>query len=531
MADPGPTVHDTGPGLLEMSRPPRSSAPGARDTWGLLLLLLLAAFLRFDGLGAQSLWIDEFLMIQRASLGEPFRWGDWFANPQGPLPALVLRLWTGMAGTSEWALRFPSAVFGVLTVLVAALLARRLHPAALLPAALLAALSPFLVWYSQETRHYALALLAGAWLAHALFRFEEEGGRAAALEYGVALLVGLMSHLGFVFVVAAHGVCLVLFRRDRLKGWLAVVVPVFLLLLPWLWVAVTRNLNLEHVTTAGPIPEEERLRGESTFTWLGVPYTAFVFFAGYSLGPSLTELHEAPRFATVRPHLPLIGLLAVGAGVFLAMGLRHLRPRPFRPAVTLVWLLLPLVAVLLLAARNAKVFNPRYLSPVVPLLIAVAALGWVTLRRARPRLAVVCMAALLVPTVVSLWNYRENPVYQREDSRSAARFLAAETSAEDLVLGVGAPQLLLWYGHGAAPMQMVFDVWLRDEVGLPARVEEWAAGRRHLWLYLSRPWLQDPTGRLEAHLDAAFGPPAETSFPGVRVLRYDVDPGPGGEGR
>lgn len=493
-----------------------------KELWALGAVLLLAAYLRFDRLGAQSLWIDEFLMIQRASLGEPFRWADWFANPQGPLPALVLRLWTAVAGTSEWALRFPSAVFGTVTVLLTGLVGRRLHPSAMIPAALLAALSPFLIWYSQETRHYAMALMAGAWLALALFRFEDEGTVPRAVGYGLALLVGLMSHLSFVFVAAAHGACLLALRRDLLRRWIAVVLPVLLVLLPWIWVAVTRNLNLEHVATTAPIPTEEKLRGESTFTWLGVPYTAYVFFAGYSLGPTLTELHDAPRLSTIRPHLPMMAILGVGAaGLFLA-GMRRLGPGPFRRAVTLAWILLPLLAIILLASRNAKVFNPRYLSPVVPLLLAITALGFTALRGTRARMAVLLFAALLAPTVLSVWNYRENPAYMREDARSAAHFLADQTGPSDLVLGVGAPQLLLWYGHGAAPMQMVFDVWLRDAAGLPARVEAWAAGRDRLWLYLARPWLQDPTGRLEALLEERYGPGHETRFPGVRVLRYDL---------
>jgi uncharacterized membrane protein len=514
-----------------MTTAPPARSLSSREAWWLLAILLLAAFVRFDRLGAQSLWIDEFLMIQRASLGEPFRWSDWFANPQGPLPALLLRIWTGLAGTSEWALRFPSAVFGILTVFVTARLAGRLDRRALLPAALLATLSPFLLWYAQETRHYALALLAGAWLAHALFRFEEEGNWPAAIEYGLALLVGLMSHLSFVFVAAAHGLCLLVFRRDRFARWTGVVIPVFLVLLPWIWVAVTRNLNLDHVASTAPIPTEEKLRGESTFTWLGIPYTAFVFFAGYSLGPTLTELHDAPRLATIRPHLPLIGILAVGAGGLFLAGFRHLRPVPFRPAVTAAWVLLPLVAVVFLATRNAKVFNPRYLSPVVPLLFAVVALGWVWLRAARPRLSAVLAVALLVPTLLALWNYREDPAYMREDARAAAHYLAAETGERDLVLGVGAPQLLLWYGHGDAPMQMVFDVWLRDAAGLEARVSEWAEGRERLWLYLARPWLQDPTGRLEALLNQRYGSPVERRFPGVRVLAYDVSTGVEGSRR
>jgi hypothetical protein len=88
-----------------------ASAPG-HTIPALLMLTLFGAVLRFLRLDHQSLWIDEVLMIQRASLGEPFRWADWFINPQGPLPALLLRLSTSYWGLTEWAMRFPSAAAG-----------------------------------------------------------------------------------------------------------------------------------------------------------------------------------------------------------------------------------------------------------------------------------------------------------------------------------------------------------------------------------------------------------------------------------
>lgn len=515
--------------------PGSSGLPAATTatTWLLLVITLLGLALRLFRLGEQSLWIDELLMIRRASLGEPFRFGDWFVNPQGPLPALLLRISAGLFGTTEVSLRLPSALAGAATIPVIGRIAARFDPRAVIPAAVLAALSPFLIWYSQETRHYAVAIL-GAALAHLTFLRLLEGpaGPRRVAAYAACLWIGLMSNLTVIFMAAAHGLTVVTLRRERWRPWLAAVAPAFLLMGPWIWVAVTANLNLRDVVSVAPVPVAERLRGETTFSWLGVPYTGFVFFAGYSLGPSLVELHDAPRLATVLPHLPGILPLALAAVVLCAVGFLGRETSRTLRWLVLLSVLLPLAAVLALAWRNAKVFNPRYIAVALPLILAVTAAGYSRLRRRSALLAGAVGLLMLLPTLLALKNYYFDPRYARENMRAAADLLKREAGAEDLVLGLGAPQVLTWYYSGPAPVEFVYDVWVQDGAGLPARVDAWAAHRRSLWLCVSRPWLQDPQGRLKALLDARFRAAQKWEFSGVSVTRYAVEslPGPG-EGR
>ena len=122
-------------------------------SWSLVFLLSvisLAFWLRVFRLGGQSLWYDEGVSfyLTGLSLPEMLAWTAYDIQP--PLYYLLLRLWVGLAGGTEFALRFPSLFFGVLAVPLFHALGKKLFgSAAGFIAAFLAALSPLYLWYSQ----------------------------------------------------------------------------------------------------------------------------------------------------------------------------------------------------------------------------------------------------------------------------------------------------------------------------------------------------------------------------------------------
>jgi uncharacterized membrane protein len=74
---------------------------------------------------------------------------------------LLLRPWRSLGGDSEFALRYPSALFGALAVPCGFVLARQLGFSRRigLLLGLLLATSPYLVWYGQEAKMYTLLLV------------------------------------------------------------------------------------------------------------------------------------------------------------------------------------------------------------------------------------------------------------------------------------------------------------------------------------------------------------------------------------
>ncbi|MBI4786384.1 MAG: glycosyltransferase family 39 protein [Chloroflexi bacterium] len=123
-----------------------------------LLVIILAAFaLRVFRLDFQSLWYDEAFSVYLAQ----FALGDITARTaadiQPPLYYYLLHFWISIAGDSEFAVRFFSLFFGVLTIPLMYVTARRLFDrSAAVIVGVLATLSPLYLWYSQEARMYTL---------------------------------------------------------------------------------------------------------------------------------------------------------------------------------------------------------------------------------------------------------------------------------------------------------------------------------------------------------------------------------------
>lgn len=316
-----------------MSQTTRARRPVAQsELTALAAITLLAALLRFPTLDVQSLWLDEAVSAQMVAgdLGELFHSLEFEASP--PLYYLLAFGWTKLFGTGEVAFRSLSALAGVLTVPVVFLAARELggRRAGVIGAAL-AAVSPALVWYSQEGRTYALTILLTG-LGFLFFLRALKAGGSGALAWWAALsAAAIATHYFAVFLVGVEAVWLVAARADRGRviGFSAIPVLTGLALLPL--VAVQREqgvgAHLGNDSLAGRVTgvPELMLLGEKGPPFTGAFALAFVLAA---LGAVLLFTH--PRGSTKRLALVAggVGVAACAVPVLLAVaGLDYVYPR------------------------------------------------------------------------------------------------------------------------------------------------------------------------------------------------------------
>ncbi|MBI5711334.1 MAG: glycosyltransferase family 39 protein [Candidatus Eisenbacteria bacterium] len=482
----------------------------------------MAAVLRLFHLGHQSLWIDEVLTWFSADIGRRLPLEDVLDNVHGPLHSLVLHGFGAWAGDSEWALRLPSALFGIAMVpALARLAARWLGRETAAPAAWLAAGSPFLVWYSQEARNYTLLMLCVCLSGVVLLGDASRARRG--LGYLAAAWAGLLANLSFALLAPLHlrwwaaGPRAGRTRRLAAAGLLAA--ALLLLLAPWALKALSvwdwQRLHPARTTTAGETP----LRGGTTFHPAALPFAAHAFAVGYTLGPSLRELRAGASAAAVLRHGPELALTALVFGALGVLGLAAVARRR-RFADLLLWALVPALVVSFFAARNFKVFHPRYLAVAQPAFLLVLAAGVADLGVRRRVLAAAAVALLWG---ASLGHHYFDPRYGKEDYRGAARLVAEQGRAGEQVLAVGAEDPVSYYYRGPLRVDRLWLGFASRPDRLAEKLDEKLAGARGTWVVLSRPEDLDPRGVFARMLDGGFPDAARHRLEGVRV--WHLGPG------
>lgn len=410
---------------------PRRSAVGRLDP-ALVAVTLAGLVARAWGLGSQSLWYDEWLTQEAIGSG-PGHLVRHVADREGiPLPYFALLwVWTRLAGDGEVALRTVSLVAGVATIPVAYALARRVVAESRWPAraaALLVAVNPLAVWYSQEARPYALLCLAGALVVLAAVRAGAAGppARREVVLLALAAAAAVAVHYFAVFLVVAVGVALLAVRRPAWRAWMVAGVPAAVVLVALAPLAVRQHSH------------------DANREWI----TAFSL---------LDRLADAGRSALVGPSPPAAGLWGAVLAVALAgaaAGLVAASRAERRAVAGLAGVAGGSVALALVAAGvGVDAVVGRYLiAALVPLAVALA----VVAGRPGPGLAgwvgpgaVVAVAGLSLAVVVA--DARDDDL-QRPDWRSVAQ--AFEAGAGDAAGGGGARALVVGrYGNLAGPLR------------------------------------------------------------------------------
>jgi mannosyltransferase len=409
------------PAASAQRRPRGVPLPALRvgaDTAAVAALTAAAAALRFSTLAVQSLWKDEAVTVVRIlkpSLGATLSTIP-HSEATPPLYYVLAWAWTRLFGTSEAGIRSLSALIGTAIVPVAYLAARRVAPRRYVPvaAAALVAFSPYLIWYSQEARAYALLALLCAWSFLLFLRARQTGDRTSFLWWGAVSALALATHYFAIFIVGAEAAWLVWERRRAVLPALVIPVAAGAALLPL-------ALHQERNGHDGWI-HRLSLSGR----------------AGNTVKLFLTSPSSAPALLIL-----LAGTLVVAALVMLVTVLRDEAGAVVVPAAMVVAVVgVPLVLSLL---GEDFFFHRNVIAAWVPAAIVV---GAVASRRAGVALTAALCAVFLATVVAVDTNAR----YQRADWRSVARALGPAAGPRAVVTPSLGDEPLEYYLRGRTAM-------------------------------------------------------------------------------
>lgn len=489
------------------------------DVIGLALVLttLLALLLRLYRLGEPSLWVDELLTIQQGRMPGTGLLEQFLDDVQCPLP-MIITAWIARITEQEFWLRLPSALLGTASVPLLFALTRSIAgPRPALIAALLLAVHPMHLDHSQEVRGYAFLVffgLAATWLVL------NSGARLPWRRLPVLVLLGsaaVLSNLQGLFWMGGLALGIAVSGRvpwQQWGRWAIGFAAILVLTAPW-WLG---SVQVHETGRLAPSAETgAALRGNSTWTPWALPYAGFVLGFGDSLGPSDDELHAVDGGVIGARHVPAVAAAAVVVSIAVVFGWLGLAPAWRREL--LAWAAVPIVMALLLAMRNVKPFNPRYVIAALPVLLVFVAVG---LHRCPPRGALVLLAGWLGLTGLSLSRYWFDPAHAREDLRGAAALVGEREGRDDAVLVPAVGQVFRFYYAGSSPTSLMSAAdAARGGRSVDDALDGLFAERRYLWFVRSRPWFGDPRDALLRSLESRHRRLARFELAGVDVLLFD----------
>jgi 4-amino-4-deoxy-L-arabinose transferase-like glycosyltransferase len=475
----------------------------------LLLLFIALAFARgVYGLGFNSLWWDESLSLQRANYDLP----DILSNKiiltdavrqvitldnHPPLYFLLLHLVVKLAGQSEFALRFPSLAFSVLTVSLLYTVGKHLFDERTgLLAALLGAISPLYLWYSHEARMYTMLTFGGLLSFYSLLRILTSSVKreTSNVEYRIPNLqlpiIYVLSsaamvtthYLGFLVLLAELVIFLSFLRRNT---WQRVAIPVLVVLLIAVPILYYGLSILPEGEMAGFrfIPLLELLRDVAN---------------SFSLGISVQAEKVLPVYWVFRGVF-LIGALAAGWRAFrplnmaLQLGSGQAKDSPWSPKAlsALFYLLVPVFSIYLLSYVRPAYMNIRHLIMVSPAFYLILALGLATISKRWRWIFASCLVLIVAGSAYSTQQYFYNEKYAKDDHRAWGEYLKAHAQPGDVIV-VDPPhiaQIYHYYADAGLPWIGLPRLVSPEEVTISA-LEELMAQYDRIWLALSHtpPW-------------------------------------------
>lgn len=445
----------------------------------ILLIILLALGLRLLAIDRQDIWGDEAFSIWLSSQPLPQVVAGG-ADTHPPLYPFSLYVWLRLAGSLPLAVRTLSAFIGTLTIPVVYVLGRRVFGLTVgTVAAVLAAVSPVLVYYSQETRMYGLVtLLAAASVYWALCVFQESRSARAWLAYVLTTLAATYTHYYAFFVILAQNLVIVLVllrRRDwaAMGRWLLAQAVIVLAYAPWI------------VVQTGFLSGKASARFEEwdLGTALRIAGETFgAFGAGLAVPATGTRV------------VVLLFLLAIVVGLLALF--RRRQPEP--------WLI---VAYLLLPLLQAWVVNPimpffysRYLLLIAPAFYILATWGVVAWGHLWRPLSALGAAALLLGSAYGLHGYYTDDAYVRGRYGQMMAYVQDNAQAGDaLILANQLQRPIFEYYQPEGLQAHIFPRhgYPLEDPRTARELEEIAAQHGRVWLVrFGNPAEYDPDGYL-----------------------------------
>ncbi len=347
------------------------------------LILILTFCLQVYKLSSESFWMDEVYTIQTTELPLIDMLKERLERAHSPIYFLMMRPWIDIFGKSEFALRFPSVIFGTLTVCLTFLVGREFFGRRTgLVAAFLVAINAMIIEYAQEARPYTLTVFLVLLSVYFMIRMEKADFKRFKVWFIISILAALYTHAYTAFFFFGLGLYLVFkyFQSEKFNKVLIILSIPLVLYLPYFAAIVVGMVN----------PTE----GSPLFWWQDKELDLGIALRNLFVRSNIA-VYFAPRsYLHFIPNAILLFFLFWALKLFFQSKNRE---EVARLTFLALWLLLPFMIPFLLSCLWRKFFSIHYALFIVPALYIIIAYAIVKFPYNKLKLP---KTALLIPLAI-----------------------------------------------------------------------------------------------------------------------------------
>ena len=347
-------------------------------------VIILATCLRLYRLDHQGLWYDEAKIVSLAHEFSPWNMWNEEDSSKPVFTFLILRPWIKIFGLSEYAVRFPAVILGILSVLLVYYLGSLVfNRQAGLISAFLLAISPAGIYYSQQAFYSSMEIPAVLVSMFLFFKVLDRRHGLTALTVVNAVLVYAFASCFFI-VLVQNFVIAIFYRQDRdfSKRWFLSQIFVVFSLIAW-WFIFTRTSPLRHA-----------------FYWVDhcTVRTLFETLENFSHGVFRFAL-GGTGFTLDRKYLLLPRVLLFTYVFLFLLGIAGIISESRRSGVVkltvLMWLIFPIASLFLFSKIFFPVFAYRFIIYCLPAYYLIIAYGLLRINPIRMRLGIITFITCL----------------------------------------------------------------------------------------------------------------------------------------
>lgn len=324
------------------------------------------------------MWYDEGHSILVAVQQFPFGIDNFLFTKDfqhTPFYFYFLHFWLKIFGTSEILLRFSSVIFGVATIPLTYIVAKKLYKNDKIVgiiSAILVAVSPLMIYYSIEVRMYMMVTFLAVLSMNYLLDFDAKGDKKSLIKLLVTntlipyLLIG-----GIVFNIGqaiAYTLYLFLAQKEeteKIRKYLTYRVYQLILLVPYFIIAIYYAYQ------------------RSKFIMFHIPSFQFINFVGNVqnfFGAKVGMLFWTQYLPIMIDFLFFVSVV-IPIVYFICALIRAFKEKDAKLYMAFLMIIIAYVIILISCMLKVIVLVPRYIIFIVPILMILAAVGFSKLKK------------------------------------------------------------------------------------------------------------------------------------------------------